>query len=80
MTLYLTKKENKIAFRCYDYKSNVLRFSRKALKDRLIDKELDDDNQTDDELHKDAIDFMFERLEKGIKRFAQDKLRIGLFI
>ena len=70
VTINLTRDEKKIPFRCYSYKSKILRFSRKALKDRLVDKELDDDNETDAELHQDAIDFMFERLENGIKRFS----------
>ena len=67
--IYLIKKDNKkVSFRCYPFNSSILKFSKAKLKNKLIKKELDDDCETDDEILKDSVDYMFEEFKKSFKK------------
>jgi hypothetical protein len=67
---YINFKQNqtKKRFRCYPYDSQVLQFDKMSLKNKLIGKEMDDDSQTDDEVQKDAISFLYKHLKSGLER------------
>jgi hypothetical protein len=70
-TIFLTRNKKKIPFRCYPGDSLVLKFSRKSQRTRLIEKEIDDDDKTDDEILEDSIDYMLEKLKMGIKKVTK---------
>lgn len=63
----------KYSFRCFPYDSTIIKFSKPSQKNKLIGKDMDDDFQTDDEIQRDAINFLFKKFKSGLKKACNYK-------
>lgn len=66
--VWLKQNKKKVPFRCYPENSEILRFAKEDLKQRLVEKEQDDDCATDEEIKQDSISFMLRHLKKSLRK------------